>query len=69
MHGGIVPKFMRKLFKNSGLISPNKRLFPKNVYGNLKIDNTNIIISSGIKVIPFRMINKFFSSEIVVIKI
>jgi len=68
MHGGIVPKCMRKIFKQRGLISPNKRLFPKNVYGNLKIGNTNIIISSGIKVIPFRIIN-IFSPEIVNIKI
>ena len=68
MHGGIVLKCMRKLFKQRGLISPNKRLFPKNVYGNLKICNTNIIISSGIKVIPFRVINKL-SPEVVNIKI
>ena len=68
MHGGIVPKCMRKIFKQRGLISPNKRLFPKNVYGNLKIGNTNIIISSGIKVIPFRIIN-IFSPEVVNIKI
>lgn len=68
MHGGIVPKFMRKIFKNNGLISPNKRLFPKYAYGNIKINNTNIIISSGIKVIPFRIIN-FFSPEVVNIKI
>lgn len=63
-----MPKCMRKIFKQRGLISPNKRLFPKNVYGNLKIGNTNIIISSGIKVIPFRIIN-IFSPEIVNIKI
>ena len=68
MHGGIVPKFMRKTFKHNGLISPNKRLFPKNVYGNIKINNTSIIISSGIKVIPFKIIN-FFSPEVVNIKI
>lgn len=68
MHGGIVPRCMRKIFKNNGLISPKKKLFPKNVYGYLKIDNTNIIISSGIKVIPFRIIN-MFSPEVVNIKI
>ena len=68
MHGGIVPKCMRKIFKQRGLVSPNKRLFPKTVYGNIKIGNTNIIISSGIKVIPFRIINKF-SPEVVNIKI
>ena len=65
MHGGIVPNFMRKIFKNRGFISPNKKLFPKITYGYLKIGNTNIIISSGIKVIPYRLIDKFFRSEIV----
>lgn len=69
MHGGIVPNFMRKIFKNRGLISPYKKLFPKIAYGYLKIKNTNIIISSGIKVIPYRLINKFFSSEIVSINL
>jgi len=68
MHGGVVPNFLRKIFKNRGLISPNKKLFPKNAYGNLKIKNTNIIISSGIKVIPFKIIN-FFLPEVVKIKI
>lgn len=68
MHGGIVPKCMRKIFKHNGLISPNKKLFPKYAYGNLKIGNKNIIISSGIKVIPFRIIN-VFSPEIINIQI
>ncbi len=68
MHGGIVPKSMRKIFKHNGLISPNKKLFPKYAYGNLKICNTEIIISSGIKIIPFRIINVFLP-EVVNIKI
>ena len=68
MHGGIVPKCMRKIFKYNGLISPNKKLFPKYAYGNLEIGNTEIIISSGIKVIPFRIINVFLP-EVVNIKI
>ena len=68
MHGGIVPKFMRKIFKTSGLISPNKKLFPKYAYGYIKMSNTNIIISSGIKVIPFRILNNF-SQEVINIKI
>lgn len=69
MHGGVVLKLFRKLFKNNGLISPNKKIFPKNVYGNLKKDNTNIVITSGIKVIPYRFINKLFNPEIVEITI
>lgn len=73
MHGGLMPRFLRKIFKNSGIISPNKRLFPKNAYGNLRIENTNIIITSGITVIShlnnFRILKKLFSSEIVSINI
>ena len=68
MHGGIVPYFMRKIFKNIGFISPNKKLFPKYSYGKLKILKTNIIISSGIKVIPIKILN-IFKPEIVSIKI
>ncbi|MBR6690257.1 MAG: metallophosphoesterase, partial [Bacilli bacterium] len=69
MHGGVVPKFMRNIFKNKGLISPNKRLFPKVAYGYLKVEKTDIIISSGIRVTPFKFINKFFKPEIVKINI
>ena len=72
-HGGATPAFLRPLFKNSGLISPNYSLFCKNVYGKIKIDNTNIIITSGIRVIsnlnPFKIFKSFFASEIVIIKI
>ena len=69
MHGGIVPRFLRPLFRKRGIISPNKKLFPSNVYGKLKIENTTIIITSGIKVIPYKNINKFFKSEIVIIRL
>lgn len=69
MHGGVLPNFLRKLFKNRGLISPNKGLFPKYAYGYLKIENSNIIISSGIRVLPFKLLNKLFRMEIVKIQI
>ena len=72
-HGGMVPKIFRKIIKNDGFISPNKKLFPKKVYGNLKIKNTNIIITSGITVLShtnrFYMLRHFFSGEIVNIKL
>lgn len=53
MHNGMVPKILNKLFKdNYGLISPNKRLFPKTAKGKIEINNINkkltIIITSGI---------------------
>ena len=69
-HGGIIPRFLRCIIKNSGLISPNKKLFPKNVYGSIKIDNTNIIITSGISVLPkkFGILRHLLSSEVAIIK-
>lgn len=72
MHGGIVPNFLRFLFGKRGLISPQKRLFPNSVYGNIKLGNKNIIITSGIKILseshlPF--FTSVFSSEIVEINL
>jgi len=58
---------------SNGLISPKKKLFPKNIYGHLKCNNTNIIITSGIRIISeimgLRCFNNIFASEIVSIKI
>ena len=70
-HGGVVPKFLRGIIKTSGFINPQKKLFPKNVYGNIKINNTNIIITSGISVLPKKIgiLTNLCSSEIVTIKI
>lgn len=70
-HGGIIPNFLRFIFKNNGLISPQKTLFPKNVYGNIKNSNTDIIITSGISVLPRKMgiLKNLMASEIVNIKI
>ena len=73
MHGGLVPRFLRKIFKNSGLINPSKKLFPKNVYGKIIKQKSSIIITSGITVVShlnsFRILKNFFASEIVEIKI
>lgn len=73
MHGGIVPKIFRSIFKNRGLVSPKLKLFPKNAYGNIHFYNTNLIVSSGITILShtngFMYLNRFFHSEIVNIKI
>lgn len=68
MHGGVVPRFLRPLFVSKGLISPQKKLFPNYAYGNIKIENKNVIITSGIKVLSeshFYLLRNVFSSEIV----
>lgn len=71
MHGGIVPNFLRGIFGHKGIISPSKTLFPSNVYGYIKKDNKNIVITSGIKMLPDRLklFNKLLYSEIVIIKL
>lgn len=69
MHGGVVFNFLRPIFKNRGIISPNKVLFPKYAYGHLKVDNTDIIITSGCKVLPFKNLNKLFRPEVVIINL
>ena len=48
-HNGMVPDLLEKLFKNnSGLIAPNKNLFPKIVKGKIEKNNLTIIINGGI---------------------
>lgn len=44
-HGGMMPVNIKG---NNGIISPEKKLFPKNVRGHLKRNNTNLIICSGV---------------------
>ena len=66
MHGGVLPNFLRKVVKNGGIITPERKPFPKNCYGYIKVSNTEVIISSGITVI--RPLRNIFVSEIVKIK-
>lgn len=72
MHGGLTPNFLKPILKNIGFISPQKTLFPKCAYGNIKIHNKNIIITSGVKVMSkssFKYIKNIFASEVVEINL
>jgi len=72
MHGGIIPNFLRFIFKTNGLISPHKILFPSNVYGLINRNKKYIVITSGITVLSRShslLFNNIFSSEIVEISI
>ena len=65
MHGGIFPfNLGRVLPGNRGLISPDKKLFPKNVRGLVKISIDNkdqyLIVSGGIT--KLQECNKFFKN-------
>lgn len=72
-HGGITPRVFRPVLKNRGLVSPRKGILPKVSYGHIKVNNTDIVITSGITVVshinPFRILKNFFASEIVSIDI
>jgi len=73
VHGGLLPNFLKKLFKGRGLINPQKELFAKNSYGIVKKYNSNIIISSGItklsSVNPMFILKFLYAGEISVINI
>lgn len=64
-HGGMVPSFIPG---NFGIISPERKLFPKNVRGKIKINNTPLIISSGIiklsRKSKITFLNDIYSSNI-----
>lgn len=68
MHGGVVPKFLRRIIKTGGIITPTKKMFPKFVYGYKKLGNTNLIITSGINMLSNNLFRKILNTEIVVIK-
>lgn len=73
MHAGLTFRILRKLLRNTGLVSPSRKLFIKNAYGYIKINNINYIISEGITKLshynPLHFIDNLFSREIDYIKI
>lgn len=74
MHGGLMPKCLRSVFKNNGLVSPNKhKLLIKNAYGSFKIGNINFIVSDGVTklshVSKMSFFDRLFSPEIVLIEL
>ena len=73
MHAGLSFEWSKKILKGRGLVSPKKALFPKHCYGLYKIDNTKVIISTGITKLAkshiFGLFNFLYKSEIIVIDI
>ena len=65
-HGGMMPSFIPG---HTGIVSPTKELFPKNIRGKIKKDNTTVIISSGIiklsKKSKLDILNDIYSSNII----
>lgn len=73
MHGGLTFEFLKIILKGRGLVTPQKCLFKKYCYGNYKVYNTNIIISSGItklsKSHKIGILSFLYKSEITIIDI
>lgn len=71
-HGGIVPKVIRPILRNRGLINPQGNILSKNCYGFIN-KKPNILVTSGITTLsyenPFSIFNKLFSPEVVTINI
>lgn len=74
MHNGALPEFLEFLdFKKEGrgIMSPNKKWFPKYCRGLHKIDKMNIVISRGIREFNhpkiFRIFNFLYNSEITIV--
>lgn len=69
-HGGMMPSFFPG---NFGIISPERKLFPKKVRGKIKIKKTTMIISSGIiklsRKSKITFLNDIYSSNINLINI
>ena len=73
-HGGIVPKCLRRIMKGRGFFAPHKgQKFPKDCYGLISRENTEIVISTGITKAShsntFRFLDRFFDSEVTFVNI
>lgn len=68
-HNGMMPSFLKG---TSGIISPSKKWFPKEVRGHIKHQKTDVIITGGITKLStssrfFQYFNWLYSPEITVI--
>lgn len=59
MHNGLIP-----LFKNAGLISPSRELFPKYAHGVVEENETTVIINGAVNArVEVPTLNNFFKPE------
>lgn len=59
MYNGLIP-----LFKNAGLISPSRELFPKYAHGIVEENGTTIIINGAVNTrVEAPTLNNFFKPE------
>lgn len=75
MHAGLIHPYMRPLLNSDvGLISPNKKLFPKRTIGKFKVEDIDHIIANPYTFLPentksLRHLNKLYPQKIEQIKI
>ncbi len=73
MHGGLTFEFLKKILRGRGLINPQNGLLKKYCYGKYNIDNTNVIITTGItklsKSHKIGVLGFLYKSEITIIDI
>lgn len=71
MHAGLTFEWLKKYLKGRGLITPQRTFFTKYCYGLYSVNDTKVIISSGITKLAkshiFGLFNKLYKSEIVTI--
>lgn len=70
MHGGLVPRFLRKKMKGKGFVDPFHSLIPKRSYGFYHLSNDKrVVISSGVLKFPSNsyvgFFNRFYDIELV----
>lgn len=72
-HNGCVPRIAEPIFKNRGLISPSKKLFPTLVRGVFSLKQTTFIVSGGFtklsKKSRLSALDRFWNHEITKITI
>lgn len=75
MHNGCVPPLIYELWHSDrGIISPNKRLFPKNTRNTLKCKNDKLIVNGPLtmfskNIFLFNLLNKMFPIYMSVLEI
>ena len=70
MHGGLVPRCLRKKMKGKGFVDPFHSLIPKRSYGFYHLNNEKrVVISSGVLKFPSNsyvgFFNRFYDMELV----
>jgi len=68
LNKGFIPKIIRKIIKNMGLLSPQMRLLPKYAHGEHTIEETDFIINSPINTrVECPLLNELYGANATVL--